>query len=231
MTCSPPSCRTAVSTMRSPKSLAVTSPLQATARPPSFSVRAMVSLAGASSRSLTTTAAPSRASRSATCWPMPCPEPVTTATLPSSCPMSSPPVTPPPQYARFGAVLHWLRMLRSPAMSDDLVYSSAARLAALISTRQLSPVELVQAYLDRIDRLDGRLRAYITVTRETALAMARMAEAAVLRGLPLGPLHGVTFAVKDQFDTRGVRTTAGSRLLADNVPDADATVVSRLSAA
>ena len=116
-------------------------------------------------------------------------------------------------------------------MSDDLVYSSAARLAALISTRQLSPVELVQAYLDRIDRLDGRLRAYITVTRETALVMARLAEAAVLRGLPLGPLHGVPFAVKDQFATRGVRTTSGSRLLADSVPDHDATVVARLAAA
>jgi aspartyl-tRNA(Asn)/glutamyl-tRNA(Gln) amidotransferase subunit A len=116
-------------------------------------------------------------------------------------------------------------------MSDEIVYLSAARQAALISARRLSPVELVQAYLDRIDHLDGRLRAYITVTRETALAMARMAEAAVLRGLPLGPLHGVTFAVKDQFATRGVRTTAGSRLLADNVPDHDATVVARLTAA
>jgi aspartyl-tRNA(Asn)/glutamyl-tRNA(Gln) amidotransferase subunit A len=122
-------------------------------------------------------------------------------------------------------------MLGFPAMSEDAVHLSAARQAALIRAKELSPVELVQAYLDRIDRLDGRLHAYITVTRETALAMARMAEAAVLRGLPLGPLHGVTFAVKDQFDTRGVRTTAGSRLLADNVPDADATVVSRLSAA
>ena len=73
--------------MRSPKSLAVTSPLQATARPPSFSISAIVSLAGASSRSFTTTAAPSRASRNATCCPIPRPEPVTIATLPSSCPM------------------------------------------------------------------------------------------------------------------------------------------------
>src|SRR6266851_2567754 len=89
MTWRPPNWRTAVSTMRSPKSLAVTSPLHATARPPSRSMRAMVSLAGASSRSLTTTAAPSRASRSATCCPMPRPEPVTTATLPSSCLMLS----------------------------------------------------------------------------------------------------------------------------------------------
>src|ERR1700694_593070 len=89
MTCRPPSCLTATSTMRSPKSLAVTSPLQATARPPIFSMRPIVSLAGASSRSLTTTAAPSRASRRATCCPMPRPDPVTIATLPSSCPIAS----------------------------------------------------------------------------------------------------------------------------------------------
>ena len=116
-------------------------------------------------------------------------------------------------------------------MSDDIVYLSAARQAALIRERKLSPVELVRAYLDRIERLDGRLRAYITVTGDVALAAARLAEAAVMRSVPLGPLHGVTFAVKDQFNTRGVLTTAGSRLLADNVPDDDATVVARLIAA
>jgi aspartyl-tRNA(Asn)/glutamyl-tRNA(Gln) amidotransferase subunit A len=116
-------------------------------------------------------------------------------------------------------------------VSDDLVYRSAARQAELIRAKQVSPVELVRLYLERIDRLDGRLRAYITVTREAALAAARQAEEAVMRGAPLGPLHGVTFAVKDQFATRGVRTTAGSRVLADRVPDEDATVVARLSAA
>jgi len=122
-------------------------------------------------------------------------------------------------------------MLRSDIVTDDHVYLSAARQAALIRTKQLSPVEMMRAYLERIDRLDGRLRAYITVTRETALAAAREAEHAVMAGGPLGPLHGVTFAVKDQFATRGVRTTAGSRLLADNVPGEDATVVARLTAA
>ena len=116
-------------------------------------------------------------------------------------------------------------------MNDDILYMSAAGQAALIRDRKLSPVEIVQAYLERIDRLDGRLRAYITVTRELALAAARMAEAAVTRGVPLGPMHGVTFAVKDQFNTHGVLTTAGSRLLADNVPAGDATVVARLMGA
>jgi aspartyl-tRNA(Asn)/glutamyl-tRNA(Gln) amidotransferase subunit A len=116
-------------------------------------------------------------------------------------------------------------------VSDDTVYLSAARQAELIRTKQVSPVELARAYLERIDRLDGRLRAYITVTRETALDGARRAEEAIMRGARLGPLHGVMFAVKDQFATRGVRTTAGSRILADNVPGEDATVVARLIAA
>ena len=116
-------------------------------------------------------------------------------------------------------------------MNDDTVFLGATRQAELIRTKQASPVELVQAYLERIDRLDDRLRTYITVTREAALAAARRAEDAVMRGARLGPLHGVTFAVKDQFATRGVRTTAGSRILADNVPDHDATVVARLAAA
>jgi aspartyl-tRNA(Asn)/glutamyl-tRNA(Gln) amidotransferase subunit A len=114
---------------------------------------------------------------------------------------------------------------------DDLVFGTATQLAALIRTKRLSPVELVQAYLERIDRLDGRLCAYITVCPEQALASARAAESAVMRGEPLGPLHGIPFAVKDQFDVRGVRTTMGSRVLADSVAGEDATVVSRLSAA
>ena len=122
-------------------------------------------------------------------------------------------------------------MLASGTVNGDLVFLSAAQQAALVRDKQLSPVELVSAYLDRIDRLDGRLRAYITVCRESALAAARRAEDAVSRGASLGVLHGIPFAVKDQFATRGVRTTAGSRILADNVPDEDATVVARLTAA
>ena len=116
-------------------------------------------------------------------------------------------------------------------MAADVVFESAARQAALVRAGQVSPVALVREYLARIDHLDGRLRAYITVCRETALAAAERAEAAVARREPLGPLHGVPFAVKDQFATRGVRTTAGSRILADHVPDEDATVVARLTAA
>jgi aspartyl-tRNA(Asn)/glutamyl-tRNA(Gln) amidotransferase subunit A len=113
----------------------------------------------------------------------------------------------------------------------DLVHLGAARLAALVRAKEVSPVALVQAYLARIDHLDPRLRAYITVCRDAALAAARQAEAAVARGERLGPLHGVPFAVKDQFSTRGVRTTVGSRLRETFVPDEDATAVTRLMAA
>jgi aspartyl-tRNA(Asn)/glutamyl-tRNA(Gln) amidotransferase subunit A len=119
----------------------------------------------------------------------------------------------------------------TPPVETPLAYRSAAYLAALIRNQELSPVALVETYLERIDRLDGALGAYITVTRDSALAEARLAEAAVARGEPVGPLHGLPFAVKDQFDTAGVRTTSGSRLLADNVPVADAPVVERLRAA
>src|SRR5262249_900107 len=103
----------------------------------------------------------------------------------------------------------------------------ASRTAALIRGRSLSPVELVQAYLDRIDQLNGTLHAYITVCRDDALETARAAERAVDRG-QVGPLHGVPIAVKDQFHIRGVRTTAGSRVLGDLVSAEDATVVARL---
>jgi aspartyl-tRNA(Asn)/glutamyl-tRNA(Gln) amidotransferase subunit A len=111
---------------------------------------------------------------------------------------------------------------------DDLAFASATVLGALVRDKQVSPVDLVRLYLERIDRLDGRLRSYITVCGEAAMAAARAAETALGRGEPGGPLHGIPFAVKDQFATAGVRTTVGSRLLADHVPAETATVVERL---
>ena len=113
----------------------------------------------------------------------------------------------------------------------DLAFLGARQLARLVRDRNVSPVELTQLYLDRIDRRDGRLRAYITVLPEAALASARRAEAAVMRGESLPPLHGIPYAVKDQFDTAGVRTTCGSRILEHHVPAADATTIARLNAA
>jgi aspartyl-tRNA(Asn)/glutamyl-tRNA(Gln) amidotransferase subunit A len=113
-------------------------------------------------------------------------------------------------------------------MSDDLAYRSATELARLIRSRQVSPVDVVDAYLARIERLDGLLGAYITVCRERARDEAAAAARTVARGGDVGPLHGVPFAVKDQFDTTGLLTTSGSRLHADRVPSEDATVVARL---
>src|SRR5205807_2276043 len=113
----------------------------------------------------------------------------------------------------------------------DLAFLSARQIAALVRERKVSPVEITRVYLERIERLDSRLRAYITVVPDKALETARGAETAVMRGQPLGPLHGVPYAVKDQFDTAGVRTTSGSRILEDHVPVEDATTISRLNSA
>jgi len=95
----------------------------------------------------------------------------------------------------------------------------------------LSPVELTRACLERIERLDRRLNAFITVTAERALAAARNAEREVTGGRWRGPLHGIPIAVKDNIDTAGVRTTAASAAYAERVPDRDADVIQRLLAA
>lgn len=110
----------------------------------------------------------------------------------------------------------------------DLTFASVVELARMIAGKQVSPVEVVRAYLDRITALDGSLKAFITVTADAALAAAREAEAAVTGGRPLGPLHGVPLGLKDLYDTAGVRTTGGSKILGARVPTADATVVRRL---
>jgi aspartyl-tRNA(Asn)/glutamyl-tRNA(Gln) amidotransferase subunit A len=114
---------------------------------------------------------------------------------------------------------------------DDLAFLSAAETAEAIATKQVSPVDVVQAYLARIERLDGHLHAYITVLRDQALASARQAEQALRRGDELPPLFGVPVAVKDQFWTKDLLTTNGSRLYRDFVPSEDATTVSRLKEA
>jgi aspartyl-tRNA(Asn)/glutamyl-tRNA(Gln) amidotransferase subunit A len=111
---------------------------------------------------------------------------------------------------------------------DDLVWKSIGDLARLIAAKDVSPVEVVGAYLARIEALDGKLRAYITVMRDQALAAARAAEAAVLDGAPLGRLHGVPVGLKDLCGTRDAPTTGGSKILADVTPAEDATVVARL---
>jgi aspartyl-tRNA(Asn)/glutamyl-tRNA(Gln) amidotransferase subunit A len=114
---------------------------------------------------------------------------------------------------------------------DDLAFAGAARQAALVREKRLSPVELVRAYLERIERFDGHLRAFITVCGKSALEEAARAETAAHKGNWFGPLHGIPFAVKDQLDTAGVLTTSGSALLRANIPSEDSTVVARLKAA
>ena len=116
-------------------------------------------------------------------------------------------------------------------MTQPLHYMSITDVAALIRSRELSPVELVQAQLDRISELDPRLRTYATVMADRALGQARQAEADIARGDYRGPLHGVPVAIKDLCATEGVRTMAGCAVLADNIPAEDSTVVARLQQA
>ncbi|MEK7220064.1 MAG: amidase family protein, partial [candidate division NC10 bacterium] len=115
--------------------------------------------------------------------------------------------------------------------ADDLASMPASELSAAIRAKRVSPVEVVEAVLDRIERLNPRLNAYCTVTAESARREAAAAEAAVMRGDALGPLHGVPVSVKDLVITRGVRTTFGSRIYENNVPQEDAPLVERLKAA
>ena len=116
-------------------------------------------------------------------------------------------------------------------MTADLAFTSAAELARLIAGRQVSPVEVVDGVLDRIERSQPVLNAFITVCAEEARAAAKGAAATVMRGEALGPLHGVPFAVKDLVNTAGVRTTLGSVALAENIPAGDSPAVARLKAA
>lgn len=112
-----------------------------------------------------------------------------------------------------------------------LHYSTIREAGELLKSGQLSPVELTRAFLDRIEQLDETLQAYITVLPEQAMAAARTAEAEILRGDYRGPLHGIPIALKDLYDTTGIRTTASSRVMAERVPGADATATARLAAA
>lgn len=115
---------------------------------------------------------------------------------------------------------------------DELCWKSASDLAAAIKRRKISPVEVVDAVLARIEKLNSTLNAYCTVTADSARRGAKSAERALMkRGARLGLLHGVPFSIKDLIITKGVRTTWGTRLYADHVPQEDAPVVGRLKAA
>jgi Asp-tRNA(Asn)/Glu-tRNA(Gln) amidotransferase A subunit family amidase len=115
--------------------------------------------------------------------------------------------------------------------ATDLCYLPATKLAAAIRTKDLSPTEVVDAFLARIERLNPKLNAYCTVTADLARAAARQAEGAVLQGAELGALHGVPFSLKDLTPTKGIRTTFGSKIFEHHVPTEDAILVERLRAA
>lgn len=115
--------------------------------------------------------------------------------------------------------------------NSDLVYLSGRELAAMIKSKKISPVDVTQAYLDRITALNPKLNAFITVTKEQALTQARQAEKEIAAGKYRGPLHGIPYAPKDILATKGILTTNGSKVTADWVPNFESTVTDRLGKA
>ena len=115
-------------------------------------------------------------------------------------------------------------------MTGALCELTVAEAGRLFRSRALSPVELTQAYLARIEELDPALNAFIEVTAERALAEAEEAGDELGRGIDRGPMHGIPYGLKDIYETAGIRTTAHSRLLIDHVPARDCTVQAKLRA-
>ena len=116
-------------------------------------------------------------------------------------------------------------------LPGDLHFLSIAAASALIARRQLSPVELTRAFLDRIAAIDPQLNAFLLVTADRALDQARAAEQEIMAGRYRGPLHGIPVGLKDVYCTKGIRTTGHSRTRATYVPGFDATTVRRLDSA
>lgn len=131
-------------------------------------------------------------------------------------------------------------------MATDIWYLTVSELSRLIASKQLSPVELTKTYIDRVDTLDKpafplpnepqypagtKLGAVITLAAEHAMAAAREAEKEIMAGRIRGPLHGIPYGVKDLLDTKGIRTTWGSKIFKDNVTTRDAAVIEKLNAA
>jgi Asp-tRNA(Asn)/Glu-tRNA(Gln) amidotransferase A subunit family amidase len=113
-------------------------------------------------------------------------------------------------------------------MATELHDLSVAELSSLLAARKLSPVELVEALIRRVEQYDHQTRAFITRTFDLARQQARAAEAAIAAGTYRGPLHGMPFALKDIYDTRGILTSGHSRVFIDRVPREDATATRRL---
>ena len=116
-------------------------------------------------------------------------------------------------------------------MATDLCYLSAKQLGRMLRDRDVSVVDIVGTMVERIEQLEPKISAFITVDGEGAIETARERDAELRRGQDRGPLHGIPMAVKDLYDTAGLRTTCGSKILADRVPDKDSAAVARLRAA
>lgn len=114
---------------------------------------------------------------------------------------------------------------------QDIPFLTTAELGELIRTREVSPVEATAAYIERIDSMNFKFNSYLTVCRSEAIAAAEEAERDIAAGNYRGPMHGIPVAVKDQVWTKGIRTTVGSRLMADFFPDEDATAITKLKEA
>jgi len=111
---------------------------------------------------------------------------------------------------------------------NDLAFLTATELAPLLQTRQLSPVELTKGILKRIEENNPVIHAYITPLNELTLQQARGAERNIMSGHYKGPLHGIPMGIKDNYETEGIRTTAGSKTLEDYIPNQSATTVKKL---
>src|SRR5437879_6282481 len=116
------------------------------------------------------------------------------------------------------------------ANREELLSFDVVELAEKFRAHELSPIQVTEAYLARIQATEPHLHAYITITDELARTAAREAEAEIMAGRWRGPFHGVPVALKDLCNTKGTLTTSGSRVLAHHVPDHDATVWARLAA-
>jgi len=120
----------------------------------------------------------------------------------------------------------------SPALDNsELAWMSGVNLAALIASKHISPVEVTQYFLSRIEALEPQINAYITVDAEGAMSQAREFEKMLMRGDTLGPMHGLPISIKDLVMTRGLRTTYGSLIYQDNIPERDEIQIERLRAA
>src|SRR5215471_6350372 len=135
-------------------------------------------------------------------------------------------------WRRWGVVPPNISHREAGAMTEiPLHWQTISELSRRIHNGILSPVELMEHLLNRVEALDGRLHSFRLLSRERAMAAARASELALHAGQDMGPLHGIPYAVKDLIDVQGLPTTAGSNLLLDNIASTDATVVRRLTQA